>query len=404
MSDFVMPSLGADMAEGTLLEWYVKPGARVHRGAVVALVDTSKAEIEIEVFDDGVVDEILVEPGTRVPVGTPLARISALAAAEVAPTNGAAPPPSLTAPLPAPAAPSPIPASVHRPRISPIARRVAKESGIDVGTLSGTGPGGAITKIDVERALGNGAPTRPVPASPTAPATTPASTAAERLAARRAGAIEATAVLMARSKREIPHYYLGLDIDVGTAIEWLDRVNADRSLPQRIRPAALFIKAVALAVRKVPELNGFWDPDAFRPGKQINVGVAISLRGGGLVAPAIRNADTLSLDDVMAALRDLVQRTRQGRLRSGEMSSGTITVTNLGDRGVDYVQGVIYPPQVALVGFGRVREVARAVDGLIGVRPIVTATLAGDHRASEGHRGSIFLNAVASHLEHPEEL
>ena len=409
-----MPSLGADMTEGTLIEWRVKPGDTVHRGDIVAVVDTSKAEIEVEVFEDGTVESILVPEGELVPVGTVLATISGgngamPAAASTPPVEPAPEPESASAAKSAPASapaiesakpPAPIAAAPHphRRRISPLARRIAESHGIDPATVHGTGPGGAITKIDVERTLEGVEHHEPAP-PPTAPAV-----ASPQDDARRAAAYEATAALMARSKREVPHYYLGMDMDMTQAMRWLDETNESRRVGERLLPAALLVKATALAAQQVPEINGFWVDGRFQAAAEVHVGIAISMRGGGVVAPAIRDTANLTLDEVMAGLRDVVKRTRAGRLRSGEMSSPTITVTNLGDRGVDFVHGVIYVPQVALVGFGRVREVPWAVDGMLDVRPVVTATLAADHRASEGHRGSLFLAALDHFLQEPETL
>lgn len=215
---------------------------------------------------------------------------------------------------------------------------------------------------------------------------------------------QAIAAAVARSNREIPHYYLSTDIDTSRAIAWLQRENLTRPVPDRMLPAVLLLKSVATALRQSPELNGFWVDGAFRPSASIHLGVAISLRGGGLVAPAIHDADRRSIDELMRALRDLVQRARSGALRSSEVMDPTITVTNLGDQGVRTVFGVIYPPQVALVGFGRITERPWAEGGMVGVRPVVTATLAADHRASDGHRGALFLAAVDHLLQRPEEL
>jgi pyruvate dehydrogenase E2 component (dihydrolipoamide acetyltransferase) len=166
----------------------------------------------------------------------------------------------------------------------------------------------------------------------------------------------------------------------------------------------MLYKASALAARTYPELNGFWRNDRFERAAAVHLGVAIALRGGGLIAPAVHDADTLSLVDLMAALRDVTARARAGRLRSSEMSDPTITVTNLGDQGVDAVFGVIYPPQVALVGFGRVAPRPWADGTTVEVRPIVEMTLAADHRATDGHVGARFLATIERHLHHPEEL
>jgi pyruvate dehydrogenase E2 component (dihydrolipoamide acetyltransferase) len=214
----------------------------------------------------------------------------------------------------------------------------------------------------------------------------------------------AIGALMARSKREIPHYYLQTLIDMSRALSWLGEENLRRPVPDRLLPSALLLSAVAGAVAATPAMNGFWVDGAFRPGDGVHLGVAISLRGGGLIAPALHDADRKSLDELMAGLRDLVARARTGGLRSSEMSDPTITVTNLGEQGVDLVHGVIYPPQVALIGFGGIRERPWAADGMIGVRPVVIATLAADHRASDGHAGSRFLTLIDHRLQEPEEL
>ena len=212
------------------------------------------------------------------------------------------------------------------------------------------------------------------------------------------------AAVMSRAKREIPHYYLSTTVDLGPALEWMHERNLGLPVTERLVPAALMLKATALAAAASPALNGFWVDGAFRPGSGVHLGVAVSLRGGGLVAPALHDADRLSLAEVMAGMRDLVMRARAGRLRGSEMSDPTITVTNLGDQGVDAVYGVIYPPQVALVGFGRVVERPWAVDGLLGVRPVTELTLSADHRATDGFTGGRFLAAIEQHLQRPEEL
>jgi len=388
-----MPSLGADMVSGTLLEWYVKPGDAVKRGQIVALVDTDKAEIEVEIFEDGVIDELLVVPGTKVPVGTVLATTRQVGAEAVpAATANGTPVPAPPTPTRAPMPPSP---HEHRQRISPLARREAQALGVDLATLSGSGPDGAIVRADVERAAAGTAPA-PSPPAPAAPVAEPA----DRQAAMR----QAIAALMARSKREIPHYYLELQIDMSRSLDWLHEENLHRPVAERLLTSVLLLSATARAVAEVPELNGFWLDGAFRPSDAVHLGVAVSLRGGGLIAPALHDANRKSLSEIMAGVRDLVNRSRAGRLRSSEMSDPTITVTNLGERGVDLVHGVIYPPQVALVGFGGVRERPWAAGGMLGVRPVVTTTLAADHRASDGHTGGRLLTLIDKRLQKPEEL
>jgi pyruvate dehydrogenase E2 component (dihydrolipoamide acetyltransferase) len=435
-----MPSLGADMESGRLLEWRVEPGDTVKRGDIVAVIDTSKAEIEVEIFEDGVIDELLVSEGTRVPVGTVLARLRAggvdgvpatpaVAAEPLATTPATTTPPTgptetaATAPPPEPTVMGPPPPTppvaaqqqppeAHRLRVSPVARRAAEQLGVEVAALAGSGPEGAITKADVERAAAAVAqPAGPAaatagagPTAAPAPAPTPPAAAAGEPGDRTAAMRLAIGALMARSKREIPHYYLQTQIDMSRAMAWLEEENLRRSVPDRLLPSALLLSAVAGAVAAMPAMNGSWVDGAFRPADGVHLGVAISLRGGGLIAPALHDADHKSLDELMSGLRDLVTRARTGRLRSSEMSDPTITVTNLGEQGVDLVHGVIYPPQVALVGFGGIRERPWAANGMIGARPVVIATLAADHRASDGHAGSRFLTTIDHRLQEPEEL
>ena len=384
-----MPSLGADMEKGTVVEWLKKPGDRVARGDIVAVVETQKGAFEIEAFEQGVLSEILVPVGTEVPVGAVLARIDGAAAptpAAASPAPAAGPPP-VERPAAQPDMPRrEAPPSVGRPRISPAAARRAAELGVDVRGLDGSGPQGAIAIADVEAAAARAS--RPAPRRGFDPA------------AMR----QAIASAMARSKREIPHYYLSLPIDLGRATEWLTQKNIERDVARRLLPAALLLKAVALALREVPQLNGSWIDGVPKLSSAIHVGWAISLRGGGLMAPAIHDADRLTLDQAMAALRDLVTRARTARIRGSEMMDPTVTVTSLGERGADSVLGVIYPPQLAIVGFGAPRMAASIVDGEIRPRPMVQATLAADHRASDGAIGSRLLAAIDRHLQKPEAL
>jgi pyruvate dehydrogenase E2 component (dihydrolipoamide acetyltransferase) len=383
MGEFRMPSLGADMEAGTLVEWLKRPGDRVRRGDIVAVVETQKGAIEIDIFEDGVIERWLVEPGTTVPVGTPLAVIAgARPAAAVKVLEVPAAP---TPPAPAVAPPRvEAPPAAGRARASPAARRLASERGIALTGLSGSGPGGAILYADIESA------------------TTPRQAAPKRLDL--AEMRRAIAAAMARSKREIPHYYLSTTVDLTGALAWLEAANATRPPAQRLLLAALLLKAVARALGEAPEFNGFFSAEGFQPGSGIHIGTAIAIRGGGLVAPAIRDADKLPLVELMARLRDLVTRARSGALRSSELSDPTITVTNLGERSVETVFGVIYPPQVALVGFGMPVERPWAVAGEVAARRVLTATLAADHRASDGHRGALFLADIDRRLQSPETL
>lgn len=397
MAEFVMPRLGADMEAGTLVAWRKRPGEAVRRGEIIAEVETEKGVIDVESFHTGAVERVLVEPGQKVPVGTVLALIRV--DGEVAAGAGAvaaAPPAATTIPPPQPAA-APIspPAEAGRIPISPLARRIAADLGVDPATVQGTGPGGAILKEDIERAAA-----ARVPAPPSLAPTPGPSTEADRRDRMR----RAIAAAMARSKREIPHYYLATTIDLHRVLGWLDERNRGRSVEERLLYGVVLLKAAALALREVPELNATWEGDRAVPSPAIHLGVAIALRGGGLVAPALHDADRLGLDDLMRQFRDLVNRARAGSLRSSELSDPTITVTSLGEQGVEAVFGIIYPPQVALVGFGKVVERPWVVDGQVVPRRVVTATLSADHRASDGHRGGLFLAALDRLLQEPSQL
>lgn len=281
--------------------------------------------------------------------------------------------------------------------VSPAARKHAQEAGIDIDTVAGTGPHGSVTLEDVERAIAARPVAKPVAATPAAPAS---SAAPDKTAEMR----RAIAAAMARSKREIPHYYVAETIPMARALAWLQAENTRRPMAERLLPAALLLKAVAVALKRFPELNGFFVDGGFKPSAPAHLGVAISLRQGGLIAPALLDADSKSLTQLMQGLTDLVKRTRAGSLKSSEMSEPTITVTNLGDQGTEAVFGVIYPPQVALVGFGRIAERPWAEDGGLKVLPCVTASLSADHRVSDGHRGALFLLELKELLQHPEEL
>jgi len=402
-----MPILGSDMTAGTLLAWRKQPGDTVRRGDVIAEVETDKADIEVESFQSGVLEQILVQPGEKVPVGTPLAILREEGAPAGAPSAPAAPPSKTTpAPSPAPTAvapPAPAPAvgppaaspprAAGPARVTPVARKLAADLGVDLATVVGSGPGGRIQERDIRDAAA---------ARVTPPPTPPPAVAVP--ADRQARMRQAIAAAMARSSREIPHFHLASTIDLSRALAWLADENARRGVADRLLYGVLLLKAVARAVRAVPELNGVWGDGAVVPNPDVHVGVAISLRGGGLVAPALHQTDTLSLDELMRQFRDLVQRARAGSLRSSELADPTITVTSLGDQGVEQVLGLIYPPQVALVGFGKVVERPWVVEGQVVPRSVIVASLAADHRVVDGHRGSVFLTTLDRLLQEPGAL
>jgi pyruvate dehydrogenase E2 component (dihydrolipoamide acetyltransferase) len=411
MLEFRMPSLGADMESGFLREWRVKPGDKVRKGDIIAEVETQKGIIEIEVFDEGTIGELVIAVDEMVPVNTLMATIV---------------PPGEAVAVPVETQPSAenTPAR-HHVRASPLAKRVAAESGIDIGTIQGTGPEGAITREDVERAIAArvapsaapetpkealvGPPPDPEPAVPEAmaePTPATAEAGAEKAAPTSFSPQTirmAVAAAMSKSNREVPHYYLQTKIDMSKALNWLTEANKQRPVKERLLPAVLLVKAVAKALNDVPDLNACWENGLQRK-SSINIGYVVALRTGGIMVPAIHDADNKTLEELMQALNDLIPRARALKLRSSELADSTVTVTSLGEGGVETVFGVIYPPQVALVGFGGISDQPWTENGMLAVRPVLVATLAADHRATDGSIGNKFLAALKNYLQQPEKL
>lgn len=394
-----MPSLGADMVSAKVVEWLVEPGARVRRGDVLLVVETDKGAIEVEVFEDAVVEELVAPLDVELPVGAVLARLRPLAGeaapAPLPPLEPVSPQP-VSAEQPAPAAPpvprappAAAPGTVTWVRASPAARRRAAQLGVPLAELTGSGPGGAILLADVP------------PGSSARQAAVPRQ---KRSGFDSAAMRRAIAAAMARSKREIPHYYLTQTLSMDAALRRLNVANQARGVAERLLPAALFLRAIGLALARVPGFNGFCEDGVYRAGAGIHVGWAVALRGGGLVAPAVHDADRRSLDELMAALRDVVARARGGGLRSSELTDATVTVTSLGERGAEVVLPIILPPQVAMIGVGNIVERPWSCNGGLGLKPVVTLTLAADHRVSDGHQGGRLLAEVERLLTQPEEL
>ncbi|MCX7897309.1 MAG: 2-oxo acid dehydrogenase subunit E2 [Rhodocyclaceae bacterium] len=377
MIEFRLPALGADMEEGTLLEWKVKPGDVIRKGQVIAVVDTAKTAIDVEAWQEGIVHRLIAEPGQKMPVGAVMALLLAPGESPPTPEAGVAETGTTAA-----VAQEDARAEARR-RISPAARRRAEALGVDLDTVVGTGPQGAVTLADVESA-----------------AHAHASRAADSHAQSMRAAIAAA---MTRAKREIPHYYLCEEIPLAKALAWLTSHNAGRPLAERLLPASLLLKAVALALRRYPEFNGFFREGRFVSASQINPGVAITTPQG-LLAPALFAADTKPLTVLNHELCELVARTRAGRLTDAELREATVTVSNLGDQGPQAAFAVIVPPQVAIIAFGRILERPWASEGRLEAIPTVMASLSADHRVSDGHRGGLLLREIAENLQHPEEM
>ncbi len=437
MSEYKMPSLGADMEDAILIEWKVKEGDSVQNGDIIAEIETVKGDIDVEVFEDGVVEKIIAQPGQKLPVGTVLAYIKTdissspkeapdeqppkeIPPVEIPPVSD--PPPTIPpVEIPSPA-PDPIrepsppeitpvkdpirkptPPEVvlpmtsinekNRPRASPLARKMAQNLGIDLQQIKSSNESGVIHKVDIESFIKN----KSKNLKPVIQVKEPQESKKNKMRS-------AIAAAMSKSNREIPHYYLETSIDMKIALDWLRKENSKRSISDRVLPAALLIKATALALAEVPNLNAYWTNEGLQQKENINIGFTISLRQGGLVIPAIQKANQKTLDVLMEELSDIIQRARTAKLRSSELTTGTVTITNVGERGAEKVFGIIYPPQVALIGFGKIIEKPWAINGLLGIRPVLSVTLAADHRATDGIIGSRFLEKLNQLLQNPHQL
>ena len=390
MIEFLMPSLGADMEAGTLVEWRKNPGDTVKRGDIIAEVETQKGLIEIEVFDEGIIGELLIKEGAKIPVGTVMALINPsgneLKKKEITPEQ--------TAIAIQPTEEKTIEkvreekSEARTIKASPLAKRMAAENIIDLSQIQGTGEEGAITKEDVENAITQ----------------KEKNTNSEEKNIPQVQAIRsAVAAAMSKSNREIPHYYLEKRIDMTKALAWLGETNHKLPIQKRLLPAALLIKSVAQSLVDFPNLNASWD-NGLQLKKEINIGFVVSLRGGGIIVPTIHNANLKNTSEIMEALNDIIPRARAMKLRSSDLSDSTITITSLGEGGADVVFGVIYPPQVAIIGFGGSSQQAVVENGMLGIRHVFTVTLAGDHRATDGLTGSDFLVTLNKHLQNPESL
>lgn len=390
MIEFKMPSLGADMEAGTLIEWRKKPGDFVKRGDIIAEVETQKGLIEIEVFDEGIVGVLLIKEGAKVPVGTAMALINPTET--TLETRREKIPEKPTVKIQPTEEEEFEKVAVEkfegRPsKASPLAKRIATENNIDLLQIQGTGEDGAITKDDVDKAI---CQKREIQK--------PEETLPNNEAIRRA-----IAKAMSKSNTEIPHYYLEKRIDITKALTWLRQTNNKRPIQKRLLPAALLIKAVAKSLLDFPELNAIWD-NGLRIKTEINIGFVVSLRGGGVIIPTIQNASDKNIDQIMEDLNDIIPRARAMKLRSSDLTASTITITSLGEGGADAVFGVIYPPQVAIIGFGGSSQQPFVENGMLGIRTVFTVTLAGDHRATDGLTGSDFLVTLNKQLQNPEAL
>ena len=424
ISEVVMPQMGADMTEGTVLRWLKKDGDPVERGEIIAEIETDKANIEIEAFDSGVFRKALANEGDTVAVGTVIAVIAGAdddiseyargaattavqpakaqpkaATAAAAPTPP--PPPAGVAaqsageaPPPPPSAPAAPARTDARVRASPVARKLAQERGIDLTQVRGTGPDGRIVRRDVEAAAAAPA-AAPAAAKPVAEAAgdlVPLSRMRQTIARR-----------MAQSKREAPHYYITVDIDMTEAEQVRAEVNETWEGELHVSVNDLIVKAVAVALTRHPMFNTWFIDDAVRRHETINVCIAIAL-DDGLIAPAILDCAKKSLREIAQASRSLVERAKSGALKPEEYSGGTFTVSNLGPYDIETLIAIIQPPQTAILGVGSVRATPVVRDDQIVVAKLMKVALSGDHRVTDGAQGAQFLNEIRHLLENPAGL
>lgn len=407
--EVTMPQMGADMTEGTLVRWLRQPGDAVERGDVIAEIETDKATVELESFASGTLRQLVVAEGETVPVGDVIALLGA--PDEALPEVGRHPLPDkpshravgdVAGPAPPPAGDA---HAAGRVRVSPVARRIASDAGIDIAAVAGSGPDGRILRRDVEAAIvardhhgPAGAPVvEPEPESPPPPPPDPARV--EPLTRMRA----AIARNMAEAKRSQPHYYLAVDVDMTEAMAFRAHANLVLAAARRVSVNDLLVKACAAALARHPRFNAAFTDDGIQYHARIDVNIGVAL-DEGLIAPALLDAGNRSLPDIAEASKALVERARAGRLRAEEYAGGTFTITNLGAYGIDALTGVINAGQAAILGAGAVAERPAVVDGALAVRQLMTLALSADHRVTDGAEGARFLADVRALLESPAQL
>jgi pyruvate dehydrogenase E2 component (dihydrolipoamide acetyltransferase) len=447
MPEVFMPRLSDTMTEGTVSVWSKAVGDHVDKGDILAEIETDKATMELEAYDAGVLEQILVQPGSTVPIGeviaiigdgsgtskpapaaTPAATPAVTPATEPAASNGAASPaaPADTAapaPTPAPTAPTApaatsAPATVSAPvsagpvKASPLARAIARDAGLDLATVKGSGPGGRIVRADVNdavAAMGNATTSAaPTAAATLAPAAAPISAGADDVEVKLSNIRKVTARRLVESKQQVPHFYLTRVIDAQELVEARARINTGLSAiaastdqtPVKVSVNDLVVKAVAVALRAHPEMNVSFAGDKLIRHGRVHVGVAVSL-DDGLIVPVLRDTDTLTVTQISTQTKELAGRARAGKLTPAEFTGGTFSISNLGMFGVDEFAAVINPPEAAILAVGAAKEEAVARNGQVVVRNTMRVTLSIDHRAVDGATGARFLATLAGLLENP---
>ena len=398
-TNIVMPQMGYDMREGTVVKWHKSEGEQVARGEVIADIETDKATVEFEAYTSGVLRRIVADEGIAIPVGELIAIIAG--PDEVLEDLPAGPPASASAaesvaPPSEPAAvesPEPVSTAPGEPggrlRASPIARRLAQERGIDLALITGTGPGGRIVEKDVAEF------------TPSAAASPGAEPAGERVELSRMR--QAIARVTGDSKREAPHFYVTAEVDMDQAMSLRRDINDALPAENRVSVNDLILKACTIVLGQYPKFNGSFQGDHLQLNSSINVGIAIALEAG-LIVPGISNCQDKSMQQIAAASKDLVARANSGTLRNEEYSGTTFSVSNLGMFDVDSFSAIIFPPHAAVLAVGTVKSQPVVRDGVLAVGQVLKATLSTDHRVADGAEAAQFLVEVKKLLENPVSL
>jgi len=380
MPEITMPRLSDTMEEGTLAAWLKQPGEQVHRGDLLAEIETDKATMELESFEEGVLERILVQEGETVPIGQPIAVIGS--------GDGAAPPPPAPVP-PAPPTGTPV-------KASPMARAIARDQGIDLSTVTGSGPGGRVVKADVEAVA---APAAPAPAAPAPAPAKPAAADVEEVPL--SGMRKTVARRLVESMQSAPHFYLTIQVDVDALLELraeLNRRLADEGTKLSVND--LLVKACAVTLRAHPDINVSWGGDKLLRHRRVHVGIAVAVEGG-LIVPVVRDADQKSVSQISREAKALIERARAGKLRPDEFTGGTFTISNLGMFGIDQFTAVINPPEAAILAVGTTTSEPVVHDERLATRQRMKLTMSIDHRAVDGATGAQFLAGLKAILEEP---
>jgi pyruvate dehydrogenase E2 component (dihydrolipoamide acetyltransferase) len=353
-----MPSLGADMDHGKLMDWKIKPGDDVKKGQMIAVVETTKSTVEIESFKDGKVLDLKGHVGDEIPVGQEIATFDVVGS-DLAPAI-------------------PLKEPEGRIKISPAARKLALEKNIDLTKIKGSGSEGQIELKDLQ-------------VTPLQPHTG-------------SNLREAIAKAMSHSKKEIPHYYLKSQVSLDSLMSWIDEKNKILPSEQRLLVPVVLFKAILESLKEYPVMNGYYKNGVFEVSEMINLGIAIALKSGGVLVPAILDAQKMNLAELNAAFQELAQRTVKGELKNRELTEGTVTITNMGDLGAEEVLGIIFPPQVALIGLGRIHKAPVVDKEIIRAGFVMDLTLSADHRVTDGLTGARFMALIEKKIKNPIQL